>query len=156
MADIIRPVDLHLESVRIMKLEGLLRVAAVIGKAALLALGTQCVSIEAGNVEVKVIDGVFLISISLLDTEKGRTHAKNVDSGRLLAHGHPEELLIELGGLVQVRDTQGDVIDADGLEAGRLGRGPQCADPGKRTGRDGSNRSRKLTAAQFAAFEICQ
>ena len=124
-----------------MKFKGLLRVAAVIGKAALLEFGAQGISIEVGDAEVKVINGWFLIGISLLYTEKGRTHAKNVHSGRLLAQGHPEQLLIELGGLVQVRDAQGDVIDADGLEAGRLGSGPQYADARKGTGGDGSNQA---------------
>ena len=57
VADIVRPVDLYLESIPIMKLEGLLRVAAVIGKAAVLEFGTQGVSVEAGDAKVKVIDG---------------------------------------------------------------------------------------------------
>ena len=70
-----------------------------------------------------------------------------MDRLRLLLQRHPEELLVELRGLVKVGNTHGDVVYRDGLELGLLRRCLRATDQcGEGEG--------ELAAGNLAALEI--
>jgi hypothetical protein len=117
MTDIIGSVHLNQESIWIIELErfrGSTRKLQI----EIRQPGANCIGVKVLNPEVKVIDGSGLI-VALLNAEEGFSYTQDMCRCRLLAKGHAEEVLIELGRAVKVGNLYGDMVHTDSPEARR-------------------------------------
>jgi hypothetical protein len=112
MTDVIGRVYLHLESIRVKKFERFLGLGVEEFQTAFLKFGANLVGVEMGNPEVVMVNRSGL-AFALLNPEEGITDTEDVHSRGVLFQGHPEEFLVKLRRPVKVRDTHGDVIQAD-------------------------------------------
>jgi hypothetical protein len=112
VTDVIGCVYLHLESIRIKKCERFLGLGVEEFQTAFLKFGANLVGVDMRNSEVVMVNHSGL-AFALLNPEEGITDTKDVHSRGVLFQGHPEEFLVKLRRTLHVRDTHGQVIQAD-------------------------------------------
>src|SRR5580704_3745687 len=121
MTFISRSIHLNKESIGIPELERLLVPARLRLQIARFQLRDYVVGVEAGDPEIEVIQG-HRVGL-LLDSKKALADSQDMRRRRMLLEGHAKEFLVELRRPLDVRDPNGNVIQADGAQAGRLWRG---------------------------------
>src|SRR5579863_118799 len=115
MTFIRRSIDLDEESIGIPELERLLVPARLRFQIARLQLRDHIVGVEAGDTEIVMVKG-HRVGL-LLNSKEALADSQNMRCGGMLLEGHPKELLVELRSTLDVRDTYGNVIQADGAQA---------------------------------------
>ena len=152
MAGVFGAIDLHQEPIGIAEFERLVTMfrARLKFQARRLDLGARFGGIPVGKAEIIVIQ-IGRAGL-LFQAEKAFADRQDMNGGGLLRQLHAEKLLVEGRGFVQVRHMHGDMVEADGLEAGRRRGGvARCKARGH-----GRQAYRQLAAAEFSAFKILE